>query len=523
MKSRIQSSGEILDQAPPHDLECEMGVIGSVLLNQAQLGVVEGIVRPADFYDPRNGIIYQAMIDLKSASTGIDVTTLRAELKRRGDFDAAGGAAYIAELIQSVGISDNAVYYARQVEALKQKRKFRRLAENMLAATANGQTPGEMFLSTEGALADIKRSPSAKGRAAVSTCLASVSPATVNWLWPGRVPLGKLTLLFGDPGLGKSMVSHDLTSRVSTGAAWPDDPTTRAPRGGVVLLTAEDSLDDTVRPRLDAAGADVFNVVAFEAVQAEQRLAVNLQRDTALLEEVIERQGNTKMVVIDPISAYLGRVDAHSNSEVRALLHVLSDLAQRRGVAVFAITHLNKRRGGSALYRAMGSLAFVAAARAAWLVARDPHDARRRLFLPAKNNLAGDSTGLAFSIVDGIVRWERDPVSIAADVALAPPEEESKPGPDQSARKQAVKWLRELLSTGPLPAAVIRQEADDAGVAWRTLHRAKDDLGITPYRTQFQGAWLWELPTDDACQADTGNHNLASWHGRRNHEENADS
>lgn len=379
-----------------------------------------------------------------------------------------------------------------------------------------------------------ERPAPAEPYAPVLVRLADVKPEPIRWLWPGRIALGKLTLIAGDPGLGKSFITLDMAARLSRGTGWPDQLAVAGPRGGVVLLSAEDDLADTIRPRLDAARADVSRIVALRAVQVpdpetggERSMSFTLSSDLPALERAIDETPDCKLVIIDPISAYLGggpRFDSHRNTDVRAVLAPLAELAGRRGVAVVAVTHLRKGEG-PAMYRAMGSLAFVAAARGVWAVARDKDDPtdRRRLFLSVKNNIAGNRDGLAFTLHDAAggvpcVAWNPEPVSVPVDDALAPKSGwggKRKPGPESEARKLAAEWLRELLKTGPMKSTQVRDEGRAAGYCWRTLHRAKDDLGIRPYRERFGGGWMWKLPkapTGLSCQVPQETKNLASWH-----------
>lgn len=335
-------------------------------------------------------------------------------------------------------------------------------------------------------------------------CLADVVPVRVQWLWPQRIALGKLTLIAGDPGLGKSFISLEMAARISTGRAWPDQPGEYAPIGGTVLLSAEDGLDDTIRPRLDAAGADVSKIKAIEGVLLTDEDAdakpmhVNLERDVAALEAAIDATPDCRLVVIDPLTAYLGKIDSHNNAEVRGVLALLSDLAARKNVAIVGVTHLNKASSMSAAYRTMGSLAFVAAARAVWAVARDKEDpeGRRRLVLPVKNNLGNDRTGLAYRL-NGIpggpawIEWEPDPVDTTADDALAPATGRDDDGP---ALGEAKAWLRGELADGPQPATDIKKQASKDGIKSRTLDRAKEALNVTSYRDGK--TWWWKLPDD---------------------------
>jgi putative DNA primase/helicase len=201
---------------------------------------------------------------------------------------------------------------------------------------------------------------------AVLRCFAEIAPRPVRWLWPGRIPLGKLTLLIGDPGLGKSLLTADITFRVTKGTRFPDNVPCES--GEVIFLSAEDDAEDTIRPRLDAAGADVSKVHLLDALRVRLEDGTlcekffNLETDCDHLNEVLRKNPQVRLIVIDPISAYLGNVDSHSNSEVRNLLAPLAKLAGQHCVAVICITHLRKS-AGAAVYRAIASIAFAAAAR----------------------------------------------------------------------------------------------------------------------------------------------------------------
>jgi hypothetical protein len=223
----------------------------------------------------------------------------------------------------------------------------------------------------------------------------------------------------------------DMAARISKGTPWSDNPGVKQKRGSVVLLSAEDEPGDTIRPRLDAAGADVTRVVVLKAIRhvgnngKSAERTFDLSRDLPALEEAIRSEEDCRLVIIDPISAYLGRVDSHNNAETRGLLAPLSELASRHHVAVVAVSHFNKNAGSEAILRMMGSLAFVAAARAAWAVIKDKHNPGRVLFLPIKNNIAPNRGGLAYQIQSldehgpPVVVWEPDPVYVSADDAMS--------------------------------------------------------------------------------------------------------
>ena len=349
--------------------------------------------------------------------------------------------------------------------------------------------------------------------------MASVKPESVKWLWPGCIPMGKLTVIAGDPGLGKSFLTLDIAARTSRGTDWADCVNPNS-AGGVVLMSAEDDPADTIRPRLDSAGADVEQVVLLEGMRireedGERTAPVTLDH-VAMLQKAIECTPNCKLVIVDPISAFMGKVDTHVNAQVRAVLAPLAGLAASHGIAVVAVTHLRKGEG-AAIYRAMGSLAFVAAARTVWVVTKDRDDATggRRLFLPVKNNLASDTDGFAFALGPAgndapRVYWESSRVTMDADEVMS--FRASKPGRPPDDRERAKAFLLASLADGPRPAKDVTEEAcEGEGISKRTLDRARQDLGVRAYRPTNPGPWWWRLPDGSGPtprphgQGDSGN------------------
>jgi putative DNA primase/helicase len=331
--------------------------------------------------------------------------------------------------------------------------------------------------------------------------LSDVQPEQVEWLWHERIAIGKLTLVVGDPGLGKSFVTLDMAARVSRGAPWPDKPGVKQPAGDVILLGAEDDLADTVRPRLDAHEADVSRIIAIKGTKFadeadDQERMVNLATDLDSIRRVIQSANNPRAIIIDPVSAYLGKTDSHKNAEVRAVLSPLATLAAELRVAVIAVSHLRKGEG-QALYRTMGSLAFIAAARSAWVVCQDAADPKRRLLLPLKSNIAPDVGGLAFAIMphgfdsQPVLCWEASAVTTAADDAIG--HGRRKHGPEPSEREDAAGWLREQLAEGPRPKPEIVAEGDGYGYSERTLRRAFKDIGGASKVSGFPAVAVWSL------------------------------
>jgi len=195
----------------------------------------------------------------------------------------------------------------------------------------------------------------------VMICLADVQPEPIRWLWPGRIPLGRITLLAGVPGIGKSFLALDAAARVSTGSPWPDGQP--CPRGSVLVLAAEDDPGDTIRPRLDAMRADTRRIHLLTAVRHVENgqpceLTVSLH-DVDAIEQAIKRIGDCRLVIVDPIGSYLGsRTDGNAENQVRAVLQPLAHLARRHGPAVVIVAHRRKATGTTADEVVMGSRAY---------------------------------------------------------------------------------------------------------------------------------------------------------------------
>jgi putative DNA primase/helicase len=269
----------------------------------------------------------------------------------------------------------------------------------------------------------------------ISRCAAEIEPKRIDFLWPGRIARGKHTAIAGEPGDGKSQLSIYVAATISRGGEWPCGEG-RAPVGNVIILNAEDGAEDTVVPRLIAAGADLKRVHIVSVVLQEGgkgRRTFNLQADLLLLEKKIGEIGDVALVIIDPISSYMGKTDSHKNSEVRGALEPASEMADRLKVAILSITHFSKSGSGNnskALHRFIGSIAFVGAPRAAFAVIQDTDNEGRILLLHAKNNMAVKPQGLAYRLVQRIVGetgqgvvasyviWDNEPVVISADEAL---------------------------------------------------------------------------------------------------------
>lgn len=334
--------------------------------------------------------------------------------------------------------------------------------------------------------------------------LSDVTPEKITWLWKGFIPLGKLSVLDGDPGLGKSTVTLDLAARVTRGMPMPDG--TESDLDGpasVVLLSAEDGLADTIQPRLLAAEGDPSRVFAIETVGTGDETRMPSLADYTRLEQTIIASG-AKLVIVDPLMAYLpSTTNAHRDQDIRRVMAPLKEVAERTGAAILVVRHLNKGMSANVLYRGGGSIGIIGAVRSGLIVAPDPQDetGARRILAVQKMNVAARAGSLAFHVEDNgagdaRIAWI-GPSSQTAASLFAPIEDT---GGGQMGEAKA--FLREALSDGPVAANEIKQLAVMSGVSSRTLERAKKNLGVTSIKQGFEGGFVWSLPSHEDCQLD---------------------
>lgn len=333
--------------------------------------------------------------------------------------------------------------------------------------------------------------------------LCDVAPTTVEWLWPDRIPLRGITLLDGDPGHGKSLITYDLTARVTTGRPMPFTENVIGP-AGVVLLQAEDSLGATVRPNIEAAGANLSKIAVFDRRRFAEK-PFGLSGDISVIEEAIDATG-AKLVVIDPLPAFLS--NPNSEATVRNALSKLADLAEEKSLAVVIVRHLTKGGSSNTKYRGGGSIGIIGAARSALLVGHDPSSdcPHQHVLALNKSNLA-DAVSLTYRTVKRnesiTVEWLGE--SQHAVDALSGT---SADGFGYSQLDEACYVLYTILAEDEAPTAAteVKKQAGEALVSPRTLKRAKKKLSVRSRRVTTAPAanegepaahWVWELPNND--------------------------
>lgn len=323
----------------------------------------------------------------------------------------------------------------------------------------------------------------------------------VSWLWPGWLPEGKLALLDGDPGLGKSLLTLDLCARLSTGRPMPDG----SAGPGVVpslVLNAEDGAEDTINQRLEAFGADKDLVFVVDQPENDWSGPVRLPSQWAALELAVA-QHQARLVVFDPIVAFLdASVQANSDQSVRRALGPLHQIAAKHGCAILMVRHLNKESHGRARYRGGGSIAFQGACRATWLVERDPSEQGGLVLAQVKNNLAARQPSLAFTVSPAASGGQDAPARtltwrgaspFSADQLLAAA---CSAGRGQTMLERACRFLTQLLEPGPQSTPAIWEAGKAHGFTERYLREAQRVLHIGSKRTGSgrEHRAYWYLP-----------------------------
>ncbi len=348
-----------------------------------------------------------------------------------------------------------------------------------------------------------------------------VTPQVVDWLWVGRLALGKLTVLDGDPAQGKSTLALDLAARISTGAPMPGETTGREPRG-VVIVNYEDGVEDTIRPRLEAAGADLSRALIFHLESAP-----TIPNDLQLIENAIA-EVDAAFLVIDPLMAGVSdTADSHNDHKMRRVLRPLAALVERTRVAALAPRHRPKGGGRNAITSGNGSIAIIGAARCGLMVANDPDagdDPHAHVLAGSKSNLSAAVPTLRYRTVGAVVeagggRIETSRIewlgtsTLSGDAIVA----REAAGP---ARRDAVgdvmQELRDILKDGPKPATEVFARTGRDRDDW-TLRRARAALGVQSYQTRgSDSVWMWSLPvaTEPPDIAQGGRRALADFDAR---------
>ena len=307
---------------------------------------------------------------------------------------------------------------------------------------------------------------------------STVKQRKVDWLWYPYIPYGKITILQGDPGEGKSTFILHIAALLTNGQKMPDG-TGGGPAQTVIYQCAEDDLADTIKPRLVTAGANCDKVAYIIDDNSE------LSFEDSRLEEVLAKTG-ARLLIIDPIQAFLAQdSDMQSATRMRTALRKLANVASRYQCAVVLVGHLNKSQGGKNLYRGLGSIDIAAIARSVLMVSRDQTNPSIRYMFPVKTSLAPEGCAIGFTFSDGAIQWldrrEGD---------INPPDNSFFERQDKLA--QAKTYLLQILKNSDMPSVQIYEMLNSLGIKKRTVEAAKKEVGIQVYRKK--NAWYWRSP-----------------------------
>lgn len=370
------------------------------------------------------------------------------------------------------------------------------------------QDPAVVFSASAVSSAETPRGQApATSRPARSLSIVKASDVTIKdlqWVWEGVIVRGMLNLIGGDPGLGKSLLTLMMASHITQGRKWPKHGP-ECVKGDVLILSGEDPAEDVLVPRLIAAGADLERVTIVQGVEVVmvdgQRQVEAFSIDTCLAElaQQLIANPNIQMLTIDPVNSYLGSgIDSFKDAEVRSILQPLADLANKYDIAVVMVTHLTKSNA-KAVHRFLGSIGFVGISRSVLGVSKSKDDESLRLVTNAKINIGKDGSGFAYRIrevpVEGL---EKGQPQLVVDPHIDPGSAEKVMGDAKNnaqhlALQEATEFLREELNEGPVPSGVLRERAEDAGLNWRTVERAKQALSIDAKRLGDKKRWHWVM------------------------------
>lgn len=308
--------------------------------------------------------------------------------------------------------------------------------------------------------------------------MSEIQSKEVAWLWYPFIPYGKLTIIQGDPGDGKTTLVLNIAAKLSKGEGLDSDMKLTEPLA-VIYQSAEDGLADTVKPRLEAAGADCENISVID--ESKKSLSMIDER----LEEAIIKT-KAKLLILDPIQAYLGgNMDMNRANEAREMTKKLAALAEKYQCAIVLVGHMNKAAGNKAAYRGMGSIDFFAVARSVLLVGRVEGEENIRAVVQIKNNLAGFGHPKAFELSEDGFLWLGD-YEITADEVLG------GIAPKANKLEQAKRLLQKLAETNnAMQSNEIFNLAEEQNISRRTLENAKKELGVRAKR--INNSWYWEL------------------------------
>jgi hypothetical protein len=466
---------------PPAEEYSEYGeaaVLGGMIIDPKQIQGVEEVLKETDFYLPSHKIIFRGITSVNKGGA-FDLVLLRDWLERHRLLKDVGGKAYLEKLANCVPSAANTPYYVNIVWDFA---KHRQLKEQTAKAGRIAADPDASLAEKEKALKDLSANPQADPEAQdelvfIDAC--NIVRKEMKWLIPDKIPADAITLIVGNGEAGKSWIITALVAMFTTGRGWPAEAGQNThPPGRVLIFNDEDRPDTVIVPHLEDNGANMELVSIYDCVRGADgsKQFYDTETRASEFERYLDIRPDAKIVIFDPITAYLGRAKENSNSEVRAALAPINEIAQKRGVTVIGVTHLNKKIDMNIVDRTLGSSAFKNVARACWAVIHDKDEdgepVEWRKFISVKNNYAPKKPpGFQFKIVNSVVEFDDAPCYANAD--------DSTSGQVPAALNEAKEFLEDVLGDGrEMLSTDITAEGKKQGLSNATIDRASKKLPI---------------------------------------------
>jgi hypothetical protein len=504
---------------PPHNREAERAVLGSMLRHNQCIGDVARVVGAEDFYADAHQKIYRGILALHDKPCPADLVTLAEYAKEKKQMQDIGGPAYIAELWDAAPTAANFAYYAGIVREHSERRALILLGQKIARDARDGVAPAVEL--RDRAQNDLGAIGSASKSGLETQCMNTLNIEPIRWLVPGHIPLGKLVLFAGDGGHGKSTLTLDIAACLTTGRPCFGMNYKPMPPCDVLLVSCEDDAKDTVVPRLLSAGADLSRVWKVEGIKTKSGTVAPFSlAHYEQMERELAAKPDIRLVVIDPAGAFVGRakVDDHKDSELRALLGPLGELASRRQVTILLVKHFNKSATSKAVYKIGGSGGYVNTVRAAFIITPDAEDESRKLLLPVKGNLGPKPDGIAYRmrsldahernrVLDSYAKhlsaedrellgqqlFRIDWLGECDDDADAVIGEQGRADRSGNKVERCAAWMETFLNTYAYPSDEINRAAEASGYTKDNVFRAKAQLKAKGLRNcnRFPGKQWW--------------------------------
>jgi len=352
---------------------------------------------------------------------------------------------------------------------------------------------------------------------------STVDTEPLQWLWPDRLPKGKMNLFAGRPDCCKSLCLCDLIARVTTGKDWPDGSKNIWGAQKVILASSEDDPRDTLVPRLQAAGADLSKVGLVKVGRitkgdTKKRRMLKLKEDYGLIKRTLEQNPDVALICLDPISSFFGDADANKDKEIKPVMDAVANALRKTGATFIAISHLNKRPDGDAGQKILGASSILGSSRAVWFFSRDPENTNEFFMTLVKGNLAKKRTGMKYTVgehkitlKDGseaelpVIEWQGEHEETADEMLLRQKEVGRCGVADKKITKATSFLQKKFVQASTFKCSDLYKEAQGEGIGADTLKRARRDLEnagetiirIEDRRSEGKGFWWTLQPKHD--------------------------